>query len=160
MARWKPSLNFVIRLNPDISGEAAERAEVKRPRGPLAGLPVLRKDNIEARGMPTTAGSLALADNDPGRDAFLASERYLEALQQLQQAARTAYVYEQATRHATTLEGDGPWNLERRWSEYARDQDPPLAGIVGELAPIPGMVGDSARCEVAKGEQGEGEACQ
>ena len=41
-------------------------------RGPLAGLPVLIKDNIEAAGpLPTTAGSLALADNVTHRDAPL-----------------------------------------------------------------------------------------
>lgn len=38
---------------------------------PLRGLPVLLKDNIETAYMPTTAGSLALADNAPGRDAPL-----------------------------------------------------------------------------------------
>jgi len=36
-----------------------------------AGLPILLKDNIETRDMPTTAGSLALASNAPGRDAPL-----------------------------------------------------------------------------------------
>ena len=41
------------------------------PRGPLRGLPVLLKDNIETADMPTTAGSLALVDNAPGRDAPL-----------------------------------------------------------------------------------------
>jgi len=35
------------------------------------GLPILLKDNIETRDMPTTAGSLALANNAPGRDAPL-----------------------------------------------------------------------------------------
>lgn len=39
--------------------------------GALGGLPVLLKDNIETRDMPTTAGSLALVDNAPGRDAPL-----------------------------------------------------------------------------------------
>ncbi len=39
------------------------------PDGPLRGLPILLKDNIETADMPTTAGSLALADNAPGRDA-------------------------------------------------------------------------------------------
>ena len=39
--------------------------------GPLAGMPILLKDNIETRDMPTTAGSLALANNAPGRDAPL-----------------------------------------------------------------------------------------
>ncbi len=37
----------------------------------LAGMPILIKDNIETRDMPTTAGSLALIDNAPGRDAPL-----------------------------------------------------------------------------------------
>jgi len=37
--------------------------------GVLDGMPILLKDNIEAAGMPTTAGSLALANNDQGRDA-------------------------------------------------------------------------------------------
>jgi amidase len=41
------------------------------PDGPLRGLPVLLKDNIETADMPTTAGSLALVDNAPGRDAPL-----------------------------------------------------------------------------------------
>lgn len=40
-------------------------------RGPLAGMPILLKDNIETADMPTTAGSLALANNVPGRDAPL-----------------------------------------------------------------------------------------
>lgn len=40
-------------------------------RGPLAGMPILLKDNIETADMPTTAGSLALANNAPGRDAPL-----------------------------------------------------------------------------------------
>jgi len=39
----------------------------------LSGLPILLKDNIETRDMPTTAGSLALADNAPGRDAPVAA---------------------------------------------------------------------------------------
>ena len=47
------------------------QGETPRPSGALKGLPVLLKDNIETRDMPTTAGSLALADNAPGRDAPL-----------------------------------------------------------------------------------------
>ncbi|KPF82452.1 amidase [Brevundimonas sp. AAP58] len=41
------------------------------PEDGIAGMPILLKDNIETRDMPTTAGSLALADNAPGRDAPL-----------------------------------------------------------------------------------------
>ena len=69
-----PSLNSVIELNPDALKEAdaldAERKAGKL-RGPLHGLPVLLKDNIDAVGMVNSAGSLALADNRPKQDAFL-----------------------------------------------------------------------------------------
>src|SRR5690606_3476978 len=42
-----------------------------RVRGPLHGIPVVLKDNIDATPMATTAGSLALRDLRPRRDAFL-----------------------------------------------------------------------------------------
>ncbi|PZQ36222.1 MAG: amidase, partial [Phenylobacterium zucineum] len=41
------------------------------PEDGITGMPILLKDNIETRDMPTTAGSLALANNAPGRDAPL-----------------------------------------------------------------------------------------
>ena len=45
---------------------------MRRARGPLFGMPILLKDNIETQGpLPTTAGSLALADNVTNRDAPL-----------------------------------------------------------------------------------------
>ena len=69
-----PMLSAVISLAPDALAEAdrldAERA-AGRVRGPLHGIPVLLKDNIDAAGLPTTAGSLALARHVPARDAFL-----------------------------------------------------------------------------------------
>ncbi len=59
-------LNAVIALAPDIT------AQIRAARsGMLQGRTVLVKDNIETRELPTTAGSLALADNDTGRDAPL-----------------------------------------------------------------------------------------
>jgi len=71
--RAGPKLNAVIALNPDALADAkrldAERRAGK-VRGPLHGVPILLKDNIETAGpMPTTAGSLALAANVTGRDA-------------------------------------------------------------------------------------------
>lgn len=70
-----PTINAVIATFPDALDQArardAERA-AGRVRGPLHGIPVLLKDNIEAAGqVPTTAGSLALKDNVTGRDAPL-----------------------------------------------------------------------------------------
>jgi amidase len=70
-----PMLNAVITLNPDALKEAKKLDRERRKgqlRGPLHGVPILLKDNIEAAGkMPTTAGSLALKDNITGRDAPL-----------------------------------------------------------------------------------------
>ncbi len=71
--RSGPRLNSVIVINPDALAQArALDAEHRagRVRGPLHGVPVLIKDNIEtADPIPTTAGSLALAANITGRDA-------------------------------------------------------------------------------------------
>src|SRR5215467_10541219 len=73
-----PRLNSVIELNPDAATAAdaldAERKN-KGPRGPLHGIPVLLKDNIDtADRMSTTAGSLALEGSIPLRDAFVAQK--------------------------------------------------------------------------------------
>ncbi len=69
-----PAINSIIELNPDALQDAesldAERKAGKL-RGPLHGLPVLIKDNIDAVGMVNSAGSLALADHRPKQDAFL-----------------------------------------------------------------------------------------
>src|SRR3546814_5473881 len=67
-------LGAVIELNPQALAEAdardAERA-AGTVRGPLHGIPVLLKDNIDAVPMVNSAGSLALAGNRPTDDAFL-----------------------------------------------------------------------------------------
>ncbi len=71
-----PAINAVIEINPDAQAIAValdrERKE-KGPRGPLHGIPVLIKDNIDtADRMHTTAGSLALAENIALHDAHVA----------------------------------------------------------------------------------------
>jgi amidase len=69
-----PRLNAVIELNPDALAQAAALDEERlagKVRGPLHGVPVLLKDNIDAVGMVNSAGSMALADNRPQADAFL-----------------------------------------------------------------------------------------
>lgn len=73
MDRVGPALHSVISLSGVAIQEARQLDDERRAghlRGPLHGIPVLIKDNIETRELPTTAGSLALAENRTGRDAF------------------------------------------------------------------------------------------
>ena len=75
--RAGPRLQSVLAVNPDALAQARARdAALKagEPIGPLHGVPVLLKDNIEsADPIATTAGALALAENVTGRDAPLAA---------------------------------------------------------------------------------------
>jgi amidase len=69
-----PALQSVIELNPDAVKDADTRDAERKAgnlRGPLHGLPILLKDNIDVAGMVNSAGSFALADNRPKTDAFL-----------------------------------------------------------------------------------------
>ncbi|HEU5286341.1 MAG TPA: amidase [Sphingomicrobium sp.] len=71
IARIDPQLGSVLALDPTAIAQA-RRIDAQGLRGPLAGVPVLVKDNIEVAGpLPTTAGSLALAANVTNRDAPL-----------------------------------------------------------------------------------------
>src|SRR5438128_8605834 len=71
-----PAINAVLEVNPDAMDIAAaldKERKAKGPRGPLHGIPVLIKDNIDtADRMMTTAGSLALMGSRPSQDAFVA----------------------------------------------------------------------------------------
>jgi len=73
-----PELNAVIELNPDalmIARALDEEWRESGPRGPLHGIPVLLKANIDtADKMHTSAGSLLLAEHTPPRDAFVVSQ--------------------------------------------------------------------------------------
>lgn len=80
--RGGPRLRSVIEVNPDAEAIAAAldaERRVRGARGPLHGIPVLLKDNIDTGDrMQTTAGSLALLGSRPARDAFVA-QRLREA---------------------------------------------------------------------------------
>jgi amidase len=70
-----PTLNAIIELNPDATA-IADKMDAERKagkiRGPLHGIPVLIKDNINTGdAMMTTAGSLALTGNIASKDAFI-----------------------------------------------------------------------------------------
>ena len=69
-----PTLGAVIEVNPQALADAAAldaERQAGKLRGPLHGIPVLLKDNIDTAGMVNSAGSLALADNRPASDAFV-----------------------------------------------------------------------------------------
>src|SRR5690349_11647447 len=71
IARIDPSVHSVIAVDPTAIDQA-RGVDSSNLRGPLAGQPVLIKDNIESAGpLPTTAGSLSLANNVTNRDAPL-----------------------------------------------------------------------------------------
>jgi amidase len=73
--RQGPALRSVIEVNPEaltIADALDAQRRARGPRGPLHGIPVLIKDNIDtADRMLTTAGSLALEGSRPAKDAFL-----------------------------------------------------------------------------------------
>ena len=73
-----PAINAIIELNPDALSIAValdQERKAQSPRGPMHGVPVLIKDNIDtADKMMTTAGSLALLGSKPLRDSYVAQK--------------------------------------------------------------------------------------
>jgi amidase len=67
-----PALHAVITVNPSAlaNAQAADAARQNGDHRPLLGIPIILKDNIDTTGMPTTAGSWALAGSTP-EDAFI-----------------------------------------------------------------------------------------
>src|SRR6185295_13630531 len=69
-----PELNSIITINPHAL-EDADRLDAQFKRsglvGPLHGIPVLVKDEIDTAGMPTTLGTLVFKDYRPPKDAFV-----------------------------------------------------------------------------------------
>src|SRR6202522_1670643 len=72
-----PQINSVLAVNPDALGTAGTLDQERKSghvRGPLHGIPILLKDNIDTSDKTgTTAGSLALADWHAPQDAFVAA---------------------------------------------------------------------------------------
>lgn len=72
-----PGLNAIITINPKALEEADRLDAAFKASGfvgPLHGIPVMLKDQMDAKGMPTTLGSILFKDYYPDRDAFVAEK--------------------------------------------------------------------------------------
>ena len=91
-----PGLNSVLSLNPQAVEQARaldnERA-AGNVRGPLHGIPILLKDNIDTFDLPTTAGALVLKDSIPPDDAFLTQQLRASGAVILGKAALSEWAY-------------------------------------------------------------------
>jgi len=138
--RLNPALHAVITVNPDAPGEAAASDAARAaggPRGPLEGIPVLVKDNVQVAGMPTTAGSPALLNAEPG-DAFLVSRLRAAGAVIIGKANLSEWANFRST-HSTsgwsTLGGQtaNPYALDRNPSGSSSGS---AAGVAAGLAPL------------------------
>ncbi|WP_026166692.1 amidase [Gracilimonas tropica] len=72
-----PKLNSMLYINPmalDVAKELDSELREGKKRGPLHGIPVVLKDNIDTYDMPTTAGANVLKSSVPDQDAFIAQK--------------------------------------------------------------------------------------
>ena len=76
--KFGPQLNAIIQINPDadsIAKKLDEELKAGKPMGPLFGIPVILKDNIDTHDkMCTTAGSRALEGSHPLNDSYIAKQ--------------------------------------------------------------------------------------
>ena len=118
LAAIDPYLHSVIAVDP-TAVEQARAVDSGSLRGPLAGQPVLIKDNIETAGsLPTTAGSLALAGNVTNRDAPLVARLRSAGAVILGKANLSEWANIRSTRSISGWSAVGgqvrnPWALDR-----------------------------------------------
>lgn len=119
-----PAINSIIELNPDALALADRLDEERRSRGsrgPLHGIPVLIKDNIDtADRMTTTAGSLALAGCIAARDSFVAKQLRAAGAIILGKTNLSEWANFRSTRSTSGWSGRG--GLTR--NPYALDRNP------------------------------------
>jgi amidase len=122
--RRGPSLRSVIEVNPealDIAATLDRERRDGRLRGPLHGLPILIKDNIDtADRMLTTAGSLALVESKPARDAHIAARLRAAGLVILGKTNLSEWANFRSTRSTSGWSARGGQTL----NPYALDRNP------------------------------------
>ena len=138
--RLNPALHAVITVNLEAPADAAASDAARAadgPRGPLEGIPVLIKDNIQVAGMPTTAGSPALLSAEPD-DAFLIQRLRAAGSVIIGKANLSEWANFRST-HSTsgwsTLGGQtaNPYALDRNPSGSSSGS---AAGVAAGLAPL------------------------
>jgi amidase len=139
--RLNPALHAVITVNLNAGTEAAASDAVRAgpggSRGPLEGIPVLVKDNVQVAGMPTTAGSPALLSAEP-EDAFLITKLREAGAVIIGKANLSEWANFRST-HSTsgwsTLGGQSanPYALDRNPSGSSSGS---AAGVGAALAPV------------------------
>jgi len=122
MDRQGPTLRAVLETNPDalqIADQLDAERRQGRVRGPLHGIPVIVKDNIDTHDqMQTTAGSLALEGNVAARDAFLVERLRAAGAIILAKANLSEWANFRSTRSSSGWSGRGrqcknPYVLDR-----------------------------------------------
>jgi amidase len=148
--RRGPTLRSVLEVNPDaLDIAAALDRERKRqgPRGPLHGIPILVKDNIDtADRMTTTAGSLALEGWTPPTDAFLVGRLRAAGAVILGKTNLSEWANFRGSRSSSGWSGRGGQTLH----PYALDRNPSGSSSGSAVAPAAGL------CAAAVGTETDG----
>jgi transcriptional regulator with XRE-family HTH domain len=138
--KLNPTLRAIISVSPDALAEAAASDQARasgRPRGPLEGIPVLIKDNIQVAGIPTTAGSPALASAQTA-DSFIVSRLRAAGAVILAKANMSEWANFRSTRSVSgwsTLGGQtvNPYALDRNPSGSSSGC---AVGVSAGMAPL------------------------
>ena len=139
IAEANPALRAVIAVSPDVL-EAAARSDATWQAGqpgPLEGIPVLVKDNVQAAGLPTTAGSPALLSARPP-DSFVVARLRAAGAVILAKANLSEWANYRSTRSTSgwsTVGGQtaNPYALDRNPSGSSSGS---AAGLSAGFAPL------------------------
>lgn len=149
--RSGPRLGAFLHVDDDAPVRARELDTAPEPPGPLHGIPVLLKDNVDTADMPTTAGALALAGTFPTRDAFIVRRLRAAGAIILGKGRMTEFAHFVA--HGTTVGVVSRTGIV----PLSRDQDTagPIARTVRDAAIVLGVIAghdpedpDTAACLV------------
>jgi amidase len=118
-----PTLRSILQINPQalmIAEALDNERRTKGPRGPLHGMPILLKDNIDTVDMMTTAGSLALIGPHPPQDATVTRKLRDVGAVILGKANMTEWANFRSTRASSGWSGRGRQGL----NPYVLDRTP------------------------------------